>query len=947
MKERIKKIVAVVLVLVILFTGNITEIEAADEFADREAGVIITSNKDTVEIGEELVLSAQGPEKDVCYKYRFSLRKYNQTTVLREYTEEANYTFQAESEGSYDIFVEAQNEAGETIEGKYMITVISPIEIDAEGDKTNQTEEINVEGDEINQTEEIEDAGAETETTLEKRENQDDEKEIQSVTQNVEKEKKKAAAAGTLKGSLTVNKSGALKIGEKIKLTGSHTGGVGKVEYRYTEVYNGVAKTVRGYSDDKEYVYQAVGAGVHKFVLAIRDESGQGVNQTYSVEVIIAPEKKLTGRLSVDKSGTLKIGEKIKLTGSHTGGYGKVEYRYTEVYNGAAKTVRGYSDNGEYVYQAAGVGVHKFVLAIRDESGQGVNQTYSVEVIIAPEKKLTGRLSVDKSGTLKIGEKIKLTGSHTGGYGKVEYRYTEVYNGAAKTVRGYSDNGEYVYQAAGVGVHKFVLAVRDESGQGVNQTYSVEVIIAPEKKLTGKLNADKSGTRKIGETIKLTGNHTGGYGKVEYRYTEVYNGVAKTVQNYSENKEYTYKVTGLGVHKFILAIRDEKGQGINETFYVTATIPEQAVLKANVKSSKTSREYVGSDIVLTTNIAGGYGGEKYRYTEVYNGVATTVQPYSENNTYAFRATKPGVHKYNVAICDKEGQAISVSYSMTVIVHPSSGLSGTFTKNVSGIAQENQNIVLTAAAKGGYGGPYLYRFTETYNGAAKTVQAYSTNNIYKFKIKGNGIHKYTVAIQDCEGQTISLSQTISIGKHGWYYEGGYKYYYQNNKRLEDVRGIIGSQSSYLIKVNKQESCVTVYAKDGNNGYIIPVVAFACSPGAGTPLGTFATQNKYRWWHLYGADGQFCTRITGHILFHSPPYSSFNNRTLWPAEYNRLGTWASQGCVRLRSGDAKWIYDNCSLGTTVVIYNSSVPGPFNKPVYSKIPLSQTWDPTDPYI
>lgn len=144
-----------------------------------------------------------------------------------------------------------------------------------------------------------------------------------------------------------------------------------------------------------------------------------------------------------------------------------------------------------------------------------------------------------------------------------------------------------------------------------------------------------------------------------------------------------------------------------------------------------------------------------------------------------------------------------------------------------------------------------------------------------------------------------------------------------------------------------SCVTVYAKDGNNGYIIPVVAFACSPGADTPTGVFNTMNKYRWQHLYGADGQFCTRITGHVLFHSPPYSSFNNYTLWPKEYNKLGTWASAGCVRLRSGDAKWIYDNCSLGTQVVIYNSPVSGPFTKPVYEKIPLTQTWDPTDPYI
>ena len=94
------------------------------------------------------------------------------------------------------------------------------------------------------------------------------------------------------------------------------------------------------------------------------------------------------------------------------------------------------------------------------------------------------------------------------------------------------------------------------------------------------------------------------------------------------------------------------------------------------------------------------------------------------------------------------------------------------------------------------------------------------------------------------------------------------------------------------------------------------------------------------------GQWCTRITGHILFHSPPYTSKNNRTLWAKEYNKLGTWASQGCVRLRSGDAKWLYDNVPKGTKVII-SDSITAPKNITIEQapKIPLTQSYDPTDP--
>lgn len=194
---------------------------------------------------------------------------------------------------------------------------------------------------------------------------------------------------------------------------------------------------------------------------------------------------------------------------------------------------------------------------------------------------------------------------------------------------------------------------------------------------------------------------------------------------------------------------------------------------------------------------------------------------------------------------------------------------------------------------------------------------------------------------------SVSGAFKDGKNGWFYEGGYKFYYKNNVKQTDIRSLIGRQSSYLVKVNKAQSCVTVYAKDGNNGYIIPIVAFACSPGSATPTGTFHTGVKHRWHYLFGGRGQWTTQITGDILFHSVPYTDFNNRTMFKGEYNKLGTWASAGCVRLRAADAKWIYDYCRAGTQVTIYNSSDPGPLGKPVYAKIPYDQTWDPTDPYL
>ena len=157
--------------------------------------------------------------------------------------------------------------------------------------------------------------------------------------------------------------------------------------------------------------------------------------------------------------------------------------------------------------------------------------------------------------------------------------------------------------------------------------------------------------------------------------------------------------------------------------------------------------------------------------------------------------------------------------------------------------------------------------------------------------------------------------------------------------------------YYIKINRQQNCVTVYALDSKGKYTKPVKAFACSVGVNnaTPTGTFSIPAKYRWHTLMGGVyGQYCSRIHGGVLFHSVFYSAQDPSRLAYNSYNRLGQTASHGCVRLNVEDAKWIYDNCPVGTKVTIYDSKDPGPLGKPTPIRIDVNSPcrgWDPTDP--
>lgn len=155
----------------------------------------------------------------------------------------------------------------------------------------------------------------------------------------------------------------------------------------------------------------------------------------------------------------------------------------------------------------------------------------------------------------------------------------------------------------------------------------------------------------------------------------------------------------------------------------------------------------------------------------------------------------------------------------------------------------------------------------------------------------------------------------------------------------------ASSAYLIKINKQQNCVTIYEKDSAGKYKA-IKAMVCSTGTATKTGSYSLGEKLRWHTLDGPSyGQYCCRIYGAVLFHSVwYYTDGDPATISCTEYNKLGKTASHGCVRLNVADAKWIYDNMPSGTPIEIYNSKNPGPLGKPEAIKIPGYTSYDPTD---
>lgn len=128
--------------------------------------------------------------------------------------------------------------------------------------------------------------------------------------------------------------------------------------------------------------------------------------------------------------------------------------------------------------------------------------------------------------------------------------------------------------------------------------------------------------------------------------------------------------------------------------------------------------------------------------------------------------------------------------------------------------------------------------------------------------------------------------------------------------------IESLTSNLIYVNLKDQITYIYKGSINNWDKIE--SFKCSTGIEsekTPTGIFDVRERGAWFFSdkYNQGGKYWVQFYGDYLFHSVPYNKDQSEVV---DYT-LGVPASHGCIRLKTEDAKWIYDNIESGTKVII------------------------------
>ena len=127
--------------------------------------------------------------------------------------------------------------------------------------------------------------------------------------------------------------------------------------------------------------------------------------------------------------------------------------------------------------------------------------------------------------------------------------------------------------------------------------------------------------------------------------------------------------------------------------------------------------------------------------------------------------------------------------------------------------------------------------------------------------------------------------------------------------------------YRVDVSIARQTVEVYSLGDDNRYEL-VKTFKCSTGLhdSTPRGIYLEGHPVNRWHYFKKFfcwAQYSYKIVDDIMFHSVIYGSKDEKSLRRSSQRNLGNPASHGCVRLSVEDAKWLYEHCGRGQTVIV------------------------------
>lgn len=166
------------------------------------------------------------------------------------------------------------------------------------------------------------------------------------------------------------------------------------------------------------------------------------------------------------------------------------------------------------------------------------------------------------------------------------------------------------------------------------------------------------------------------------------------------------------------------------------------------------------------------------------------------------------------------------------------------------------------------------------------------------------------------------------------------------------GIVkAEEGDYLLRVNLAANRINVFEKSETGAYDKEAKTMYCSSYANAITNeiNYTIIGKNEWQKMQDETFmKYALQLDENLFIGTSPYTSQSNDSLIKDLYNGIGESKTAANIWLNHEDAKWLYENCKAGATVIFYNDETnPGSTGTPF--NIKLSETaaypgWDPTN---
>ncbi len=748
------------------------------------------------------------------------------------------------------------------------------------------------------------------------------------------------------------------KIGEPITLSTQISGNTEGFSFKYVWMRNNWKEwgVIRDFSSDIEATFMPQKLGEYTIIVDVKDSQGNVKSQSVKY-LVVTHIWDYTGVTTNVPSPQEKYSNPIKITAQTSGETEGLLYKFVWQKNNWKEwgIIRNLETSPTVEWRPRSEGEYTILVDVKDQDGKVT--TKSIKYVITRPNWKFDAIEVTPTEVQKKNEIIEIKGVTSGTTEKLQYKFVWMRDNWKEwgVIRPLSENNTVSWKTPNKsGEYTLFVDVKDRDGE--TRTKQLKYFVATQMWDTEKVNINNGISEQIYTNIPIEAITTGETKNLEYKFVWKKGGISEgwgngwgVIRAFGKNNNTkSWYPKEAGKYTIYVDVKDVDGRKKTLTQEYDVLAPDWKFEKICLDGSPD--RFVGDHIKATVETSGNTEGLQYKFVcRRGDGWSDweVLREFSSNNSIEIPLTKAKDYHLIVDIKDKRGVTFDAK---EILIRPHKYNSVKVSATNIGKGKAVTIYPDITGAQGELQFKYVWQKDNWKEWGV--IKEFSRTSKISWTPPSVGTYQVIVDIKANDvTQSKSTWFTVKEAKEGWYYEGGYKFYYKNGEKQLDLDGILAKQANYYIKVNRKTCSVTVYAKDGNNGYIIPVKRFACSvglPSTPTPTGTFYTPAKYRWRTLMGPSyGQYCTRITGSILFHSVAGRNMTSYNLNARDYNKLGQPASHGCVRLNVRDAKWIYDNCPLKTRVTIYDSSDPGPLGKPATIKIPAGQTWDPTDPNI